>query len=202
MSLRILFIVLAFVFAAPVAHTQDEAPDETPFPFTQLWLEAGVGYGGAGAGPNTEAGGHISGRAAIRAMFGQAALIARVTATTGGASDFSRFVILGPSTIYDGFFDAGVLLGYILPLNDDWEAAGAVGAAVVWGSRATRSRCFDFCFSSGWSQPFTPTVGLPLEVGLTVDVRGPLRLGLLGYANVNAEETFGGLLLSGTFRAW
>ncbi len=176
--------------------------DEPPPSPLHLWLEAGVGYGGAGAGPETEAGGHLSGRAAIRATLGQVALVARTTATTGGVSDYRRFIILGPSAIYDGFYDAGLLVGYALPLGRTWEATGAAGAALVWGSRATDNGCFGFCFSSGTSRSFTPLVGLPLEVGLTVDVRGPLRLGLLGYANINAEETFGGLLLSGSFQAW
>lgn len=199
MSLRIVFIAITLVASA--AQAQDGAPDGPPSS-VRLWIEAGAGYGGAGAGPETKAGGHISGRTAIRAMFGRTTLIARTTATTGGKSDYSRFAIIGPGTIYDGFFDAGVLVGYALPLGDNWEAVGAAGAAVVWGSRAADNGCFGFCFSSGTSRRFTPTVGLPLELGLTVDVRGPLRLGLLGYANVNAEETFGGILLSGSFQAW
>lgn len=135
-------------------------------------------------------------------MHGRMALIARTTATTGGASDYRRFVILGPGTIYDGFFDAGLLLGYALPLGDAWEATGAAGVALVWGSRAIDNGCFGFCFSSGTSESFSPRVGLPLELGLSFDVRGPLRIGLLGYANINAEEAFGGVLLSGSYRAW
>jgi len=133
-------------------------------------------------------------------MIGRVALIARTTATTGGASEYSRFVIIGPGTIYDGFFDAGLLTGYALPLGRSWEAIGAAGAALVWGSRAADNGCFGFCFSSGTSASFTPQVGLPLELGISFDVRGPLRIGLLGYANLNAEETFGGILLSGSFQ--
>lgn len=192
--MRVRFLLLALlVLALPTSPMAQDGRPGTPL---QIRVEGGVGYGGAGAGPNTEAGGHLSGRTALQFRRGSVAYTFRMTATTGGASRYSRFALVGPSTIYDGFNDAALLIGYVIPLGERVEVVGSTGAAVVWGSRAVSNGCFSFCLSSGVSEPFTSQLGLPVELGLSTRVNDATRLGLTGYANANREETFGGVTLS------
>ena len=187
----LLLCALLLACASPVVAQREASSSQG-----RLYIQGGVGYGGAGAGPNTEAGGHLSGRAAAQLRDGRLAFTARVTTTTGGKSQYSRFAILGPSGVWDGFHDAGLLVGYALPVADRVEVTGSAGAAVVWGTRAAGTGCFSFCLSSGMSEPFTPRLGIPAEVGIAWRIQEAAAVGLVGYANVNTEEPFGGLLFT------
>ena len=197
--IRRLLLVSAFALAAA-----PQSPAQLVPSFVEgLRVEAGVGLGAAEAGPVTEAGGSLSGRLAMTALRGPLTLTARVTATSGGESPYEQpFRILGPANLYDEFYDAGVLVGY------EHRASGvtlgaAAGVARVWGSRveAPTGECtdlvglFETCDPAD-NRAFSPRVGLPLEASVGVRAFGSVRLGLVGYGNVNGESPFGGVLVA------
>lgn len=192
---------LAFLPHRAAAQPGPPGGEQTAAP-VRPWLSGGLGYGHAGAGPSTDAGGHLSGRLGVHAVVGRTRITARLTATTGGPSDYTAgSFTLGTAFVHDEFYDAGLLVGYDIPLGGRWRASGSAGVAAVWGTRAARSGCFGFCFGgSGRREAFPPRLGVPLELDVSARVSGGLRLGLLGYANVNAEEVFGGGLLTASIR--
>ena len=183
-------LVLAVLAAAGTVAAQVASPVE-------VWGESGVGFGGAGAGPNTRAGGNVSVRAAVHVRRGRLALTARGTATSGGRNPDGSLFWEGS---HDGFYDVGLLAGYAVPLGGAWEAQASAGIARVWGSRSVQNTCgFMGCgFGNGvTSAAFDPVVGLPLEVGVyRLVAERRLGIGLTAYANVNPEEVFGGALVS------
>jgi hypothetical protein len=192
---RIIPFALAVVFAASAAQAQGTATD-APLDRTlpAVWLDAGLGYGGAGGGPETERGGHLAGRTALSLAIGRTVFIARATATTGGPSPYGGGLFSFPDRLHDEFIEVGLLVGYRIPLGATWEGFGAGGLALVSGTRAVSNGCRGLCWSSGTRESFTPQLGLPLEVGLSVALSRAFRLGAVGYANLNAEELFGGIL--------
>ncbi len=182
--------LLALLLLTPAAAAAQSA---APRPPVRVWLVGGVGAGRAGAGPYTETGGHLSGRLAATVRRGGPFATLRVTNTSGGASAFTGPLLsVGPRR--DGFFDAGVLVGYAVPVAGTVEVSAAAGVARAWGSRAYPNDCRDFCLSTGRSEPFGARVGVPLEVGVSVGLSRGARLGVVGYADVNGEGTFGGVL--------
>lgn len=200
MRIRLAVALLATAFAGHPAYAQAPQPNASGKAPLHLWIDGGMGFGAAGAGPETEPGGFLSGRVALRLTIGRTVLISRTTATTGGPSDYSRGFLSLTGKLRDEFIDTGLLVGYAVPFGSTWEVFGAGGLALVVGSRAVSNECGGFCFTSGRREPFAPRLGLPLEGGLSVGL-GPLfHLGFIGYANVNTEETFGGGVVSVAFK--
>lgn len=198
-SVALLLVALATLPGLRPAQAQVERPAVgLPEPPARLWLEGGLGYGGAGAGPETEAGGALAGRLAACVLTNHVLLIARTTLTSSGPSPYRTFELIGSGTLRDVFQEAALLAGYTLPLDAHREATGAAGLALVWGSRAASNRCSGICFATGERVPFALQPGIPVEIGVSVRLRETLRLGLLGYGNANREEVFGGPVLSGS----
>jgi hypothetical protein len=87
----------------------------------------------------------------------------------------------------DELWDLGIVFGRSLVTGVVHASVGA-GAALVRGAR--RESIHDD------PEPIPSTVGLPIEVQLSIRPIPVLGIGLYGFANVNREETFRGVTVA------
>lgn len=201
--MRLIRLALAALALTAVGARAQEVPvgAAPAAPPVEAWLEAGLGTGRAGAGPNTEAGGYLSARMAATVRRGRPFATARMTLTSGGLSPYNGgFFSFGG--LRDGFEEVAVLVGYALPVAGPLEVSAAAGVARVAGSRAVPNGCTITCFSTGTSDPFSARVGVPVEVQLAVRLHDRARFGVTGYADFNGEEHFGGVVGTLSTRFW
>lgn len=163
---------------------------------TNLFVSGGMGFSAAGTkGRSHErTSGGIAGRLAVSLEYKRALLLLRRTASTGGHRRFQTPFI--PTQISDRWQEAGVLVGYRVPLTRTLEIYGATGIASVWGTRSVDQ--FDTFADSRIS--VSRVFGIPLESGVWLNVEGGLSVGLVGYGNVNHEQAFAGLTANIAYR--
>jgi len=92
----------------------------------------------------------------------------------------------------DEFFDVGLLVG-LAGQSRKGHASIAIGLARVTGSR---SEGLDLFGTGTGREDIVPTLGLPIELQLFGNIVRNLGLGLYAYANLNAEQVFGGITVN------
>jgi hypothetical protein len=163
---RIIIVCALLVLFLDGLHAQSSQTDTTP----AWWLSAGLG--GCTLGD-------LAGSAAMSLRFDRVIISMRTTANSAGLFD-------------DEYYDLGLLVGYAAQMGrGHWSIA--VGIASVTGTYGHGLNLF----SSNESREKVPAhIGLPLEVQLFPYVSRFWGVGLYGYADVNAEQSFAGITLS------
>lgn len=157
------------------AHPVEEltrAPNRVAYnpPIRRLWISAGGGFGG------------LRGR-----EEGDIALAGQVSAHWQRGR---RVLSLRAATVTD------ICIG--IGNNDDCEQQD-VGLLIGWGTTGRTglsSIGVGVAAVRGGDDGETVAVGLPLQIQFLFDVGGVAGLGLYGFANINAEQSFGGVTLS------
>ena len=159
-------------------HAQEHSPDEK----RNVWISAGLGPSFLGG---------IAGNASLGFRYKSFLLSLRTTANT----KFEDSGLFGP--VGDEFFDQALIVGYCLKERDSLASIG-VGVSRVNGSRYDSSVSSGF-FSSGGREDFAPIFGVPIEAQYVFILGKGFGLGIYGYANLNSEQLFGGLILNLVF---
>ena len=160
---RGLIVAVATVLAAAVVNAEPRGEPRR----TTGWFYAGLGFGShvfaASAGGNVK---HVRFLGTLRATF--------------MGTPFRGFLSGGEEV-----YDVGLLFGYC-PLGSlsvaagiGWAGGGRYYEVDLWG-RGRPPEYFD-------------AVGVPIEVQFTPVKGGAVGLGIVGYANINPEESFGGV---------
>jgi hypothetical protein len=160
---KVLVIATAAALAAAAVHA--ELPEEPSK--TTGWLYAGLGFGShefaASAAVNVK---YIRFLGTLRATF--------MGTISGG--------FFGPG---EEVYDVGLLFGYC-PLKSFSIAAGV---AMVRGERYYGGDLL----GGGRPSEYIDAVGVPIEVQFTPVKGRAVGLGIVGYVNINSEESFGGV---------
>lgn len=159
------------------------------------WGSLGLGYSHAGAGPETDPGGGIAGRFSVCFQSNRVLITAYATANTGGDSHHKGF--LG-WTLRDEFFDAGLLIGYVISQREQRRIAPSIGIARVWGRRVVKDidDHVPVLFGGPYEREPFAGLGVPVELSIILIENRFLGLGLIGHTNINAEEIFWGFTLN------
>lgn len=133
----------------------------------RLWISAGGGFGTfLGRGEEDRA---LAGQVSVHWQRGRQVLSLRAATVT--------YICIDEND-YCGQRDVGFLIG--------WGTTGNAGhASIGVGIAAVPSE-----------EEFFHTVGLPLQAQFLFAVGGVIGLGLYGFADINAEQSFGGITLS------
>lgn len=126
-------------------------------------------YGGLGFGTHD-----LTATASINVRYVKLLGILRATFVTEISSGFT-----GPS---EDYYDVGLLFG-VYPRE---YLSLAAGVARVEGERS-------YGLAGGRSVERVTAFGVPVEVQFTPRRGGVVGLGIVGYANINPEESFGGV---------
>lgn len=145
---------------------------QTPQTVTEpkYWLCAGLG--GCTLGD-------LAGSAAISLRFDRTIFSMRTTANSAG--------LFG-----DEYYDVGLLVGYAAQMGRG-HCSIAIGIARVTGSYGHGLNLFS---TSASREKIAAQAGLPLELQLYPYISRVFGLGLYGYADLNAVQSFAGITLS------
>lgn len=97
--------------------------------------------------------------------------------------------------------EAAALVGVAHDVGRRTSVHAQLGVSTVRVHRA-KPKCIFLSDCSAWEWPGekqTTHIGLPLEAAITVSTRRGLGIGLRGFANVNAIESYGGVALDFRF---
>ena len=165
MRIRFLAILVLFLLGVIPVARAEE---------TNYWLNVGFGRCSLGG---------YAGSANISIQFNKYLVSLRTT----GNSETTDFLSSG-----DDFYDIGLLFG-IAPLRSNLLVSAAIGLALVGGSRDTGES--SWLFSIDRRENIGTTIGLPIEIQLIQRLSSYMGVGAYIYANINKEESFGGIAL-------
>jgi len=198
--IRAFILLIGMFFTGSVfteaAWSQTAGEDESP----RYWLDGGLGFSTAGAGPKTSSGGGIAARLAFHMQVERFILSFPYTANTGGKSDHRT--LLGNT--HDTFNDFSVLIGYPLAETESSLFVVSVGVSRMSGSRVTTEQYVPPCLfgpCEGTATRFTKEslgmrMGVPIEIGLYSLGDSTIGTALVGHININGEEVFAGFTLN------
>jgi hypothetical protein len=142
---------------------------------TNYWLNVGIGRSSMGG---------FAGSANISIQFNKYLVSLRAT----GNTETTDFLSSG-----DEFYDIGLLFG-IAPLRSEMLVSAAIGIALVGGSRDTGES--SWFFGNVGRENIGTNIGLPIEIQIFQRLSSYMGIGAYIYANINNEESFGGIALS------
>jgi hypothetical protein len=101
-----------------------------------------------------------------------------------------RAIYLGDSNIFapdDSHVDVGVLYG-LVKKSDRWLASAGAGLGLARGTRMVS-------VGSGFREERYNAPAVPLEASVSLRLFSSLAVGAYGFANLNREQSFSGLLV-------
>lgn len=169
--LNLLRFVCLLCWLIPLRPVAAQSTPDVPHS-NRLWLTAGVGFGWT-SGPTTAVSTGFAGSLGLTYQPG----VMLFTARTGAVWNLFRGDLLG---------DAGLLIGAGTH-GHGANASIAVGPALAGGNLRT--------FQSSRTT-LSSRLGLGLQVQVLALPLGSVGAGVTGFANINARQSFGGLLFS------
>jgi len=161
--------VLLLAKAAPADAQLPAEPNKVTY-----WLSGGLGHSSLGS---------LAGNASGNIQYGSGLISLHASAHAETVEIFGGG---------DELYDLGLLVG-IASRGTRELASFAVGIARVTGSRYIGRPGL---FSSGRRVGTQPTIGLPIEAQLFHKLGRIAGLGACMYADINSEQTFGGITLN------
>lgn len=191
-SANLISIVCLILIASGVREVYGQTLYDNKLRF---WIDIGLGYSKAGAGPETSPGGGWAGRAAMHLQLKKVVVSLPATLNSGGESEY-RSIFGKPG---DSYYDVGLLAGIAMLRGHYGQLALSTGLARTWGNevrgKPRDEDCFIFCGNYEYEKT-SPVAGLPLEFAFYS--RGASRVGysIVLHVNVNRRNSFGGLTLN------